>query len=71
MKGPYFFLIVFFVLIAIPCIGVGILGSRMINELGRYPSKMPAIQKRIFLKLLGIEVLSLGLLAAAYWTFVN
>lgn len=71
MKGSYLFLIIFFVLIAIPCAAVGILGCRMMETLGRYPSKMPVIQRRIFLKLLGIEAGSLGLLVAIYWFFVD
>ncbi len=47
---------IFFVLIAIPCVGVAWLGTKMINQLGRYPSKTPAIQLSVVLKLTVLEI---------------
>lgn len=52
----YIFLVIFFVLIAIPCVGIAWLGTKMINQLGRYPSKTPAIQMSIVLKLTVLEI---------------
>lgn len=52
----YIFLAIFFVLIAIPCVGIAWLGTKMINQLGRYPSKTPAIQMSIVLKLTVLEI---------------
>lgn len=49
---------IFFLLITIPCIGVSWLGSRLINKLGTYPSKTPAIQMSIIFKLIFLQVVS-------------
>lgn len=52
----FIFALIFFVLIAIPCVGVAWLGTKMINQLGRYPSKTPAVQMSIVLKLTVLEI---------------
>lgn len=56
------FIIIFFVLMFIPCLGVGWLGYKLITRLGQYPSKTPAIQLSIMLKLVIVEVVSLTLI---------
>lgn len=56
------FIAIFFVIMFIPSLGVGWLGYKMITRLGRYPSKTPAIQLSILIKLTVIEVVSLTLL---------
>jgi len=56
------FAIIFFILIAIPCVGIAWLGSRLINRLGRYPSKTPAIQMSVVFKLTVLEIVSWTLL---------
>ncbi len=53
------FIIIYFIMIAVPCIGVGWLGYKLITKLGRYPSKTPAIQLGIMIKLIIVEVVSL------------
>ena len=55
-SGGFIFAAIFFVLIAVPCVGVAWLGTKLINELGRYPSKTPAIQLSIVLKLTVLEI---------------
>lgn len=64
MLGPtgLIFVGVFFVCIAIPCVGVAWLGKNMLNRLGRYPSKTPAIQLSVAFKLVIIEIVSFTLL---------
>jgi hypothetical protein len=56
------FIVIFFVLIMIPCVGIGWLGYDLLTRLGRYPSKTPAIQMSVLFKLVIVEVLSLTLL---------
>ena len=46
----------------IPCLGVGWIGYKLITRLGRYPSRTPAIQVGIMLKLIIVEVVSLTLI---------
>ncbi len=56
------FVLIFLVLVTIPCLGVGWIGARLINKLGRYPSKTPAIQLSVMAQLVVIEVVSFTLL---------
>mgnify|MGYP001579751869 CR=1 FL=1 len=56
------FVIIFTILMAIPCAGVAWIGSRLINQLGRFPSRTPAIQLSVVLKLTVLEVVSWTLL---------
>lgn len=57
-----FFILIFYILMLIPCLGVGWLGYKLITRLGRYPSRTPAIQLGIMLKLIIVEVVSLTLI---------
>lgn len=52
------FVIIFVILIAVPCVGVGWIGTKLINQLGRYPSKTPAIQLSVVMKLTVLEIVS-------------
>ncbi|MFA5088365.1 MAG: hypothetical protein WC552_04960 [Candidatus Omnitrophota bacterium] len=56
------FIIIFSVLMAIPCFGVAWLGVRYINKLGNYPSKTPQIQVDIVIKLVFLEMVSFTLI---------
>ena len=56
------FIGVFYILILIPCVGIGWLGYDLLDRLGRFPSKTPAIQMSVLLKLVLIEVVSLTLI---------
>ncbi|OGX24728.1 MAG: hypothetical protein A3D10_06835 [Omnitrophica WOR_2 bacterium RIFCSPHIGHO2_02_FULL_48_11] len=58
----FIFIIIFIVLMGIPCVGVAWIGTRLINQLGRYPSRTPAIQLSVVLKLVVLEVVSWTLL---------
>ena len=57
---------VLFVIMAIPCIGISLLGYKMINKLGYFPSKTPAIQTSILVQLLIVELISIALLLTFY-----
>lgn len=63
------FIFIFLALISIPCIGVALIGYRMINKLGRFPSRTPEIQMSIFLKLILIEAVSFGMIYLFYRFF--
>ncbi len=65
------FIAIFFVLILIPTMGVGYLGYKLISKLGRYPSKTPAIQLSILVKLVVIEVVSLTLMLVMFKILVS
>jgi len=56
----------FFVIIAIPCVGVAVLGWNLANRLAFYPSKTPAIHLSVILKLVILETISFGLLMFLY-----
>ncbi|MDP2654608.1 MAG: hypothetical protein Q8Q08_11350 [Candidatus Omnitrophota bacterium] len=52
------FVVSWYAIMIIPCLGIGWLGSKFINNLGRYPSKTPVLNKNIIFPLLVIEVVS-------------
>jgi len=56
----------FFIVITLPCVGVGILGWKLARRIAHYPSKTPAIQLSILLKLVLLEFISLSLLLTLY-----
>lgn len=67
MFGPMLILLLIFIFImAVPCIGTVILGSRLMDRLGRYPSKTPAIQVNTIAKLVALEIISFGMLTMLY-----
>jgi hypothetical protein len=61
-----FFIMIFYILMLIPCIGIGWIGYKLITNLGRYPSKTPAIQMSILFQLVVVEVASLTFLLAFF-----
>ena len=63
------FILIFLGIIAVPCVGVALIGYRMLNKLGHFPSKTPAIQMSIFLKLIVIEVISFAMILFFYKIF--
>ena len=60
-----------FVIISIPCVGVCILGKKMINKLSYYPSKNAPIQMSILIPLMILEIFSVTLLLLFYHIFVD
>ena len=59
----FVFVLVFWVMMLIPCIGIGWMGKKLIDQLGRYPSRTPAVQMSVLVKLVVLEVVSFTLLA--------
>jgi len=56
------FIMIFWLMMIIPCIGVGWLGYKLITELGQHPSKTPAIQMGVMFKLIMLEIVSMTVL---------
>lgn len=65
----FIFCSVYAILVLVPCILVAIMGKNMINKLGQYPSRTPAIQMGVFLRLISLEVVTFGLLIGFYHIF--
>ncbi len=63
------FIFIFLFIITIPCIGISIIGSRMINQLGRFPSKTPAIQLSIFFQFVLLMIITFTFLIVFYHFF--
>ncbi len=59
------FIFFFSVIIGFPCFMVVLLGTKMINELGNFPTKAAKIQTSVIWKLLIVEVVS----GIALWVF--
>jgi len=56
------FVAIFYGIILFACVGVGWIGKNMLDQLGRYPSKTPAIQMGVLFKLVVVEVVSMTLI---------
>ena len=57
-KEAFMFAAIFAPLIIVPCVLVLIIGRKMINQLGTFPTQTPIIQMSIFWKLVVIEVVT-------------
>ena len=60
------FFMIFLAIILIPCIGASLLGKKLIDKLGRYPSKTPIVQLEILFPLIVLEVVSFTLLLSLF-----
>ncbi len=59
------FIGVLMVLVGVPCLAVAILGTRLINHIGRYPMRSARMQLNVCLQLMAVETVSFFLL----WVF--
>ncbi len=64
-----FFVLFFGVIIGLPCFGVAVIGTRMVNDLGNFPTKAAQIQSSACWKVLLIELFSFTLLVAFFQIF--
>jgi len=60
------FILLFYVFVLIPCVGVSIIGVRLINKLGRFPSKTPSVQMSVLFQLIVLEVVSFTLILSFF-----
>ena len=65
----FIFLSVYALIILVPCGLITIIGKKMINELGRYPSRSPSIHMSIFMKLVVIEIMTFACLLGFFKIF--
>ena len=63
------FVVVFLVIIAIPCVLISIYGSRMVNDIGNAPTKSATIQAAATWKVFIAEIFSFALLAVFFHIF--
>ncbi len=68
-KEAFIFAIVFAPIIIIPCVLVALMGRKMIDQLGRYPTQTPIIQMSIFWKLVVVEIITFFCLIAFFQFF--
>lgn len=65
------FIGIFYVLMILPCVGIAFLGVHLINKLGRFPSKTPAIQMSVMFKLIVLEIVSMTLILVFFKVLVS
>jgi hypothetical protein len=58
-----------FVIVTVPCIAVAVLGTRLINHIGMYPTKSAKLQIGICVQLLLIEIVTFFMLALFFHIF--
>ena len=59
----------FAVIIGLPCYFVTLFGTKMINDLGNFPTKTAKIQTSILWKVLIVEIVSFMMLTAFFQIF--
>jgi hypothetical protein len=65
----FLFILFFAAIIVLPCSFVAIWGTKMINDLGNFPTKVANIQIGFLWKLCGVEVVSFLMLIIFYRLF--
>jgi hypothetical protein len=59
----------FFVMVGLPCLLTAILGTKLIDNLGQWPSRSARLQLGICIQLLLVEIFTFAMLAAFYRVF--
>jgi len=70
-KEALIFASIYGVIILVPCLLVALMGRKMLKQIGQYPTRTPAIQMGIFLKLFLLEACAFGLLIGFYLAFTD
>ena len=63
------FVLFFGLIIGLPCFFVTVLGSKMVNDLGNFPTKTAKIQVGVLWKLFIVEIVSFLMLAVFFHIF--
>ena len=63
------FIGLFLFIIGFPCVMVAVLGTKLINYIGQYPSKSARLQMIVCIQLLVVEVISFAILALFFHIF--
>lgn len=69
-RESFIFGIVYFFVIAIPCVLTLLMGWKVIYQLGHYPTKTPIILMRTLWPFVGLVVVTFGMLLGFYLLFV-
>jgi hypothetical protein len=64
-----FFIGCFFVMVGLPCLLTAILGTKLIDSLGQWPSRSAKLQLGICIQLLLVEIFAFSMLAVFYRIF--
>ena len=56
-------------IVGLPCTAVAVLGTRLIDHIGQYPSKSARLQMVVCVQLLGVEIFSFLMLALFFKIF--
>ena len=59
----------FFVMVGFPCLMVGLLGPKLIDEIGNWPTRAARAQMKMIIPLLFVEVVSFCMLALFFQVF--
>jgi hypothetical protein len=65
------FIGLFLAMVGIPCFFTAILGVRLIDRIGQYPSRSTRFQLGICIQLFCVEILGFAMQAAFFRTFSN
>jgi len=63
------FILIFTVIMAIPCVAIALLGSKLIGNLGQFPSKSARFHIQTALPLLGVMILTFGMFIIFFHIF--
>ncbi len=63
------FILIFTVIIAIPCVTIALLGSKLIGNLGQYPSRSARLNLETALPLVGVMILTFGMFILFFHIF--
>jgi hypothetical protein len=67
-EGVVFIGLMLFV-VGVPCVAVALLGTKLIDHIGQYPTKSAKLQMGVCLQLLAVEIISFLVLAVFFKIF--
>ena len=63
------FIVIFTIIMAIPCVAIAMLGSKLISNLGQYPSRSAKFHIETAMPLLGVMILTFGMFIIFFHIF--
>lgn len=67
----FVFIGIFFLIVAVPCLLTAVLGTKLIDQLGQFPTKSAKLQMSICVQLLLVQVFSFIVLAMFFHVFLD
>lgn len=65
----FIFIGIFFLIVGLPCIFIGVLGTRLIDYIGVHPTKSSSMQLKVSLQLILVQIVSFLILAVFFHMF--